>query len=353
MENSLLHFVLQSYQPKEFPCLYQQFKDWQQTKPLSGVHVFDGAPVFRNTCAKYAALLAGGAKLTVGVTDNFFYDEKIYFMLPDFGINTVKNEYENGNYDLVLDCAGLHCRKQPEKGFAELTRSGVEIYKNIQQPCFSVDNSRTKLLEDFLGTGDGFLRGLQQNGFTDVSGISVLVFGFGKVGKGICMRLRQAGAQVAAVDDIDSVGSILDIPLIDMREVEAVTGAVNEADCVVTATGVAGALQGRYSAEIFLREDLTLANMGVEDEFGDGVDDSRVLARNKPLNFTLAEPTRMNFIDPVMALHNEAALYLLENDCQPGLFPTPSSFDEKFIGIVRAAGEISKDLELLDMAMGK
>ncbi|HID02630.1 MAG TPA: hypothetical protein EYP18_05420, partial [Desulfobacterales bacterium] len=349
----LLHFVLESYQKKEFPCLIQQFEEWRENKPLSGIKVFDGAPVFKNTCAKYASLVAAGAELTVGVTDNFFYDKEVYSRLPEFGIKTVKNEYQGGDYDLVLDCAGLHHKKTPVKGFAELTRSGVGVYRNGSLPCLSVDDSRTKLLEDFLGTGDGFLRGLRSCGFEDVAKMSVLVFGFGKVGKGICMRMRQAGASVTAVDDMSRVKSILDIYLIDMNDVSAVTEAVNGADCVVTATGVAGALEGRYPEEIFFRDGLVLANMGVEDEFGGEIDDELVLAGNKPLNFLLDEPTRMNFIDPVMALHNEAAIYLLHNDCEPGLFPTPSELDSKFMEITRRAGEIAEDIKLLDMAMGE
>ncbi len=349
MENKLLHFVLKNYRKEEFPCLYNQFSSWQETKPLSKIKIFDGAPVFQNTCAKYAALLAGGAELTVGISDSFAYDSKIYSMLPDFGIRTVENEFEHGDYDVVLDCAAVHHKKKPTKGFAELTRTGVPFYHDSALPCISVDDSKTKLLEDFLGTGDGFVRGLQASGLEGVNGKSILVFGFGKVGKGICMRLYQAGAQVTVVDNTSQVKAFASIPMIDIKDVDGVIDHVEKADCIVTATGVAGALHGRYPVAPFMREGLLLANMGVEDEFGSAIENSRILAENKPLNFILDEPTRMGFIDGIMALHNEAALYLITNNCPSGVSKTPLELDEKILKLTREFGEISEDLKLLDL----
>ena len=349
MENELLHFVLKNYKKEEFPCLYNQFSNWQKTKPLANIKIFDGSPVFQNTCAKYAALLAGGAELTVGISDNFIYDSEIYSWLPDFGIRAVRNEFEHGEYDVVLDCAGIHHKKKPARGFVELTRSGVPFYDDSPLPCISVDDSRTKLLEDFLGTGDGFVRGLQASGVSDIENKSFLVFGFGKVGKGICMRLQQAGAKVSVVDNISKVKPFADIPMIDIEDVQGVLRCVEKANCIVTATGVAGALHDRYPVTPFLRENLLLANMGVEDEFGPDIDDNCILADNKPLNFILDEPTRMSFIDGIMALHNEVALYLLNNNCVSGVSETPIDLDEKFLKITSEFGGIDEDLKLLDI----
>ena len=63
MASDLLDFVLASYRKEEFPCLYHQYQEWSVSRPLDGVRVFDTTPVFRNTCAKYAALMAAGADL--------------------------------------------------------------------------------------------------------------------------------------------------------------------------------------------------------------------------------------------------------------------------------------------------
>lgn len=346
--SELLDFVLASYRPEEFPCLYNQYQVWSVSRPLTGVKIFDATPVFRNTCAKYAALLAAGADLTVGVADSFSCDYDVFNILPQFGIKTTKDELTGGNYDLVLDCAGRHHGKNPTRGFVELTRTGVPFYQKSSRPCISVDNSRTKLLEDYLGTGDGFMRGLHASGFGSVAGRKILVFGFGKVGKGICMRLYQSGAIVTVVDRVTQVGVFSHIPMIDIDDVEGVTRCAEAADCIVTATGIAGALNGRYPTNSFLRDGVVLANMGVEDEFGSDIDDSKILGDNKPLNFILDEPTKMNFIDATMALHNEVGLYLWGNDCLPGVLDTPSHLDEKCLQITREKGDIAADLQLLD-----
>ena len=348
MASDLLNFVLASYRKEEFPCLYHQYQEWSVSQPLAGVRVFDATPVFRNTCAKYAALIAAGADLTVGFSDGFPVDPVVLALLPDFGIKTARDEFVGGEYDLVLDCAGRHHGKNPSRGFVELTRTGVPFYEGSSSPCISADNSRTKLLEDYLGTGDGFMRGLLASDFGAVAGRKMLVFGFGKVGKGICMRLHRAGALVSVVDRVGHVLSLSNIPMIDIDDVAAVTSCAESADCIVTATGVAGALAGKYPVAAFKRPGVVLANMGVEDEFGPDIDDNAILNNNNSLNFILDDPTKMSFIDATMALHSEAGLYLWENKCSPGVMETPPALDEKFMQMTREKGEIAEDLKLLD-----
>jgi len=48
------------YRQEEFPVLLHQCETWAESRPLEGCRVIDASPVFRNTCAKYAALLAAG-----------------------------------------------------------------------------------------------------------------------------------------------------------------------------------------------------------------------------------------------------------------------------------------------------
>ena len=50
------------YRQEEFPVLLHQCETWAESRPLEGCRVIDASPVFRNTCAKYAALLAAGAE---------------------------------------------------------------------------------------------------------------------------------------------------------------------------------------------------------------------------------------------------------------------------------------------------
>ena len=353
MVSDLLNFALASYRKEEFPCLYHQYHEWSASRPLTGVKVFDATPVFKNTCPKYAALIAAGADLTVGLSGSFLGYPKVLKLLCDLGVKTARDEFVGGEYDVVLDCAGRHHLKNPTKGFVELTRTGVPCYEGSSHPCISVDNSRTKLLEDYLGTGDGFMRGLSASDFPTVVGREILVFGFGKVGKGICMRLHQAGALVHVVDKVGEVQSVPHIPMIDINDVSAVTNCAEMADLIVTATGVAGALTGKYPVSAFVRSDVVLANIGAEDEFGPDIDDKDILNNNRSLNFILEDPTKMCFIDATMALHNESGLYLWENNCPPGVMHSPSAFDAKLIQMTREKGEIAEDLKLLDWLLGE
>ena len=43
------------YRQEEFPVLLHQCETWAESRPLEGCRVIDASPVFRNTCAKYAA----------------------------------------------------------------------------------------------------------------------------------------------------------------------------------------------------------------------------------------------------------------------------------------------------------
>ena len=50
--------VAQAYASNEYPVLLNQYEVWANTRPLAGLRVLDATPVFENTLAKHAALLA-------------------------------------------------------------------------------------------------------------------------------------------------------------------------------------------------------------------------------------------------------------------------------------------------------
>ena len=124
--------------------------------------------------------------------------------------------------------------------------------------------------------------------------------------------------------------------------------ALDGAWCVVTATGIRHALSGKFDAAKLIASKTILANMGVEDEFGPEIPETRVLNRKQPLNFVLEEPTLLKYIDPTMALDNLGALQILTHDMPAGLnLPTPEQ-EEAILRTVREAGEITKELDGLE-----
>ena len=126
-----------------------------------------------------------------------------------------------------------------------------------------------------------------------------------------------------------------------------------QAHCIVTATGIAGALSENPLIPVLLKKPVLLANMGVEDEFGKAVPDkSRVLNHNRPLNFILEEPTRLAFIDPTMALCNQALLELFQGKLPLGLNRPTTEQEQKILKTVTQKGCLTQELEWLPDIQG-
>jgi len=341
-----------AYEKREYPALSAFFAEWSGTRPFRALRVLVATPVFRNTLLEYRALIAGGADLVVGVaglgsgTDAFNAgaempcDPGVVDVLRGNGIPVIGLQEalemearcaESGDcaFDLILDCAGQFSACHPRFGFVELTRSGVQFYEKCEHPVYVADSGVVKRIETCLGTGEGYVRALAQLGYDfclDSDGLDAgrdtldsgtdgapsggkkfIVFGSGKVGQGIVLQLLRSGADVHVVTDCSrGANPFLDaneVPVTDCNDLDAVASLVRDADFVVTATGVKGALDRPQVVDALLASGAVLANMGVEDEYGPNVPASRVLAEKKPLNFILEEPTHLKYIDASLALH--------------------------------------------------
>ena len=127
------------YGAEEYPALRVQIDSWSAVRPLAGLSVLDGTPVFRNTMTKYLALLAGGAELTVVLGDGIPHDPEIARLLPEFGIPVLSGEEaRRREFDVVLDCAGVNTAVKSKYGYVELTRSGMYRRACSASPCSSV-----------------------------------------------------------------------------------------------------------------------------------------------------------------------------------------------------------------------
>ena len=307
------------YSPTEdFPALASQYALWRDTKPLKSLKILDTTPVFKNTFPKYASLLAGGAELFVCDAPFAVADKSVLSELNQFGIK-LSSETKNNDYDIILDCGGFHSHLNPKYGFSELTRTGAIKYENTSKCVFVADNSITKEFETTLGTGDGFARAIEELGLSDLFKKVILVFGCGKVGRGIVMACAERGARVVSVD----IPVLQDVAMkfsasefVPMNDENMLLEAMRKADCIVSATGRKSAV--KIPKEIVGMSEKIFANMGVEDEFGDSVPENRALNKKRPLNFILKEPTQLKFIDPTLALHNYGATELLSNKLKLG-----------------------------------
>ena len=362
-----------AYDISEYPALAHYVQEWAETRPFAGLRVLAATPVFRNTLVQYRTLLAGGADLSVGIVSGsdagaeMPCDAGVVDLLRESEIpvlnlkDVLEAESRGQGFDLILDCAGQFSACHPRLGFVELTRSGVQFYEKCEKPVYVADSGIVKRIETSLGTGEGYVRALAQLGYgSDFTGKKFVVFGSGKVGQGIVLQLLRLAAIVTVVTDTSRGSNPFldanDVPVTDCKNVDAVVALVQNADYVVTATGVKGALDRVELAEALNKSNAVLANMGVEDEYGPGVPNDRVLAEKKPLNFILEEPTHLKYIDASLALHAALGELLVREAADAsdkknaGPMDPPTELEQRILSMTMQDGLIGAEIaEMLSL----
>jgi adenosylhomocysteinase len=343
--DALRSLLNRSYTPADYPALSWQADQWGASRPLAGVRVLDATPAFGNTVAKYLPLVASGADLTVSLSPLLPHDPTVVQFLHNVGIPVLQTPGDQ-QFDVVMDCAGVLSSTPSRAGYVELTKSGLHSYQDCPKPVFLVDDSRIKLIETSLGTGEAFIRAMAQFGYSDLANRRLLVFGGGKVGAGAARRARDAGAIVTVVDPDPGVKVPSGCDVLDATDHAAVRSAIAKAWGLVTATGHEAALAPLV--QDLLASDLVLANLGAEDEFGPTMPADRVLNAKVPVNFALEEPTHLRYLDATLALDNACALALLQGGQPPGINRVPEVLEDEILTIVGAHGAISEELAAID-----
>lgn len=251
-----------------------------------------------------------------------------------------------GPYDVVMDCAGVLSRVPSRCGYVELTRSGAQHYALCTQPVWMVDAGRIKQIETCLGTGESFFRVLETLGMESGPGDTLVVIGYGKVGRGIVLHALRRRLNVIVADVEEKHLPAPSVSFIHAADEKALGSAVEQAFCAVTATGRRHALSRLVDPSVTRSSGVLLANMGVEDEWGPEIPSKRVLNGGRPLNFILPDPTRMCYIDPPLALHNQGAVELAAGRVPSSLFPPPPEMEEVFLSLIRSRGSVP--VEMLD-----
>lgn len=330
----IVAYLAGRYDVREYPSLRAQMTRFRASRPFAARSILDCTPLFANTLLKYMALLAGGAELTVSVSERIPHDPRIVQFLNEIGISVVHDLMAGSHrFDVILDCDGSRADLVPRIGVCELTRSGIYHYAKSKFPVVLIDDSKIKEIETSVGTGDGFMRAMRRFGYTNFAGRRIVIFGYGKVGRGVAYRCVKEGASVTVVDRTDTgiaFECVRVAAAIDYRDTAAVQAAVREADFVVTATGVRGALKGSGLGPILRAHgEIVVAAIGIEDEWLDEIDRACLVNNGAAVNFALEEPTLLRYIDPTMALSNESASDLLNGVfTKPGII-SPSAISER------------------------
>lgn len=155
-------------------------------------------------------------------------------------------------------------------GASEETTSGVTALRameadgTLKVPCVAANDARCKyLFDNRYGSGQSTVMALLDRTNLLMAGKRFVLVGYGWVGKGIARRARGAGARVV-VCEVDPFAALEAYH--DGFEVLPVEQACADADFVMTATGVRGALP--LAAIERLPDGAVLGNAGgIDDEF--------------------------------------------------------------------------------------
>ena len=201
IESAIFQLISSYYSPDEYPCLNHQLKEFAKEKPFAGKKLLYAAPLTRNTLVALLPVIAGGGDVTISWPDIIEADQEVLAFMSGLGVACYQQVPESQTFDLIFDCCGKYTNYSATLGHIELTRSGLDKYRiQSSKVCLEVDSTLIKNFETTLGTGESLVRAMKQAGFTELAGQRVLVFGFGKVGQGICRALLNEHADVHIVE---------------------------------------------------------------------------------------------------------------------------------------------------------
>jgi adenosylhomocysteinase len=298
---------------------------------------------------------AGASPERVAELREGFIDTKIEY-LSDDGAGVVRQ---------------IHTRRRDAlehlRGVAEETTSGVrplrvmEAEGALEVPCVAVNDARTKLMFDNVyGTGQSVVMAALDVTNMQMAGSSVVVAGYGRVGRGIALMAHALGGKVT-VTEIDPVAALRAYH--DGHDVAPLEEAVTTADFVFTASGIGHTLT---SAHVEQMPDGTVVAVGGagRPEFDlsgltPGGDEIRpglrpyatasgktvfVVADAYCANTSAGEGNPVEVMDLSLALQLRALDYLASHDLPVGVHLLPSEIDDEVAASQLAAVGVGIDV---------
>lgn len=269
----------------------------------------------------------------------------------------------------------IHVEKRPAlerlAGVAEETTSGVrplrlmEAEGSLAVACIAVNDARSKLLFDNVyGTGQSVVMAVLDATGLQMSGASVVVVGYGKVGRGIALIAEALGGRVT-VTEIDPVQAL--VAHHDGLEVAPLMEALRTADLVLTATGLGASLGSEHLAVMRDGAIVAVGGMGRPEidpgpatssptEIGPHVSSLRtdsgatvfLVADGYCVNTTAGEGNPIEVMDLSLALQLRALDYLASNELGPGVHLLPDHIDREVAASQLAAAGIRIDVPTPD-----
>src|SRR5881296_1176417 len=242
-------------------------------------------------------------------------------------------------------------------GACEETTTGVRRLRAMEKegrlrfPVISVNDALTKFLFDSrYGTGQSALEGIMRATNLLLAGRSVVVAGFGWVGRGVALRAKGMGSRVI-VTEVDPVRALE--ALMEGFDVMPMLEAAKIGDLFITATGNTDIITASHMSE--MKDKAILANVGHYDvevsvknlekiairkrRVRPEVTEYRLksgrklylLSDGRLVNLAAADGHPAEVMDMSFADQALSAEYLLKHgkSLQPGVLPVPEEIDQE------------------------
>jgi len=359
------------------PVLMLLREIFKKEKPLKGVKVAAVLHVTKETAVLVKTLKAGGAEIWLAASNPLSTQDDVAAALAEDGIHVFawrgesSDEYfwaidviSSSQPDIVIDDgADLHAHIHKDKhelakkiiGGTEETTTGVTRLKAMEKsgilryPVIAVNDAYTKyLFDNRYGTGQSTIDGVLRATNILFSGKTVVVAGYGWVGRGIAMRARGMGSRVIVteVDPIKALEAVM-----DGYEVMKMSEAAKIGDVFITATGNIDVIRkehllvmkdrailanaGHFDVEVSVRdlESIAIEKHDVRDCVTEYLlpNGKRLylLARGRLVNLVCAEGHPSEIMDMSFANQALSAKYLLENKgrLEPKVYKVPYEVD--------------------------
>jgi adenosylhomocysteinase len=343
------------------PVLRELENEFARSKPLKGVKIGACLHVTKETGMLMMTLLAGGAEIALAGSNPLSTQDDVAAELVRNGIHVYAwrgetadeyywalNKVYEFNPNITMDDGGdltvlFHRNKAHNVwGGTEETTTGVYRLKALEReglllyPIIAVNNAKTKyLFDNRYGTGQSAVDGIIRATNMLISGKTVVVAGYGWVGRGIAMRAKGLGARVIIVeaDPIRALEAVM-----DGYDVMSMSEAAPRGDIFITATGNTSVIRaehikimkdgavlanaGHFNVEISLQdlEKLSKNNYEIRKNVKVYVlqDGRRIylLAEGRLVNLVAAEGHPSEVMDMSFSLQALSVKYLVENKDQ-------------------------------------
>lgn len=274
----------------EMPGLMQIRKQYGESKPLKGARIAGCLHMTVQTAVLIETLTALGAEVQWSSCNIFSTQDNAAAAIAVTGVpvyawkGETEEEYlwcieqtlifsDGQPLNMILDDGGdltnLVHDKYPEllahiKGLSEETTTGVHnLYRRMEEgtlklPSINVNDSVTKSKFDNLyGCRESLLDGIKRATDVMIAGKTVVVAGYGDVGKGCAQSLRGMGARVL-ITEIDPINALQ--AAMEGYEVTTMEDAATRAQIFVTTTGCTDIITGDHF--VLMRDDVILCNIG-------------------------------------------------------------------------------------------